>query len=153
MTRRPLCDLCQNHRPGSLRICIICNRKIGPGCHPEQCLHRQFNHVFGLCKECHRIGRIKLLTKSTPVFLNITLEAGYWECDLNWCPPCEGELSGATRLCMNWTSAYALLGRIYTCMLSHMFHYVVHNHTCLILPLKHNNSAIFPWHVNTSNPL
>jgi len=77
MAWRPLCGLCRKHRPGSLRKCVKCQRKVGPGCYPEKCLHQEYNNKSGLCKECHRVGRIELLTKSTPDYLDILTVAGF----------------------------------------------------------------------------
>ncbi len=77
MTRRPLCSLCKKHRPGSLRICVRCKMMIGPGCDPEQCLYRQYDSNSGICKECHRITRIQILTQSTPDYLRILTAAGF----------------------------------------------------------------------------
>ena len=77
MARGPLCELCRAYRPGSRRRCVTCFKMVGPGCDPERCLSRQINLTWGICKECHRNGRIKLLTKTTPMFLSILLEAGF----------------------------------------------------------------------------
>ena len=57
--------------------CVKCRKKVGPGCNCEKCLHQRYNYMFGLCKECYRIGRTEVLTKSTPDYRDIlTVAAG-----------------------------------------------------------------------------
>ena len=35
MPTRRICQLCKNHRPGSRKPCVRCNKLVGPGCNPE----------------------------------------------------------------------------------------------------------------------
>ena len=77
MPRRGICQLCKRHRPGHRRQCVRCNKLVGPGCDPEQCLYTDYWDGTGICRECHRLARYRLLTRSTPEFLCIVIDVGF----------------------------------------------------------------------------
>ena len=67
MARRPLCELCQAHRPGSRRRCRHCRRRIGPGCQPEQCMWQELPNDEAIRRVCRRIyiveAQVQLLAR------------------------------------------------------------------------------------------
>ena len=77
MPRRGICQLCKRHRPGHRRQCVRCNKLVGPGCDPEQCLYTDYWDGTGICRECHRLARYRLLTRSTPDFLRVVIDVGF----------------------------------------------------------------------------
>ena len=52
-----ICQLCKRHRPRYRRQCVRCNKLVGPGCDPEQCLYADYGNATGICRDCHRIAQ------------------------------------------------------------------------------------------------
>ena len=57
---RPLCERCRRQRPGERIRCILCQRRVGPGCTPG-CLLVEWRRVsrerVGLCTDWPRCGQ------------------------------------------------------------------------------------------------
>ena len=55
-SRQKICGLCRLHRSSYRRQCLGCERFVGPGCFPEECLAVDLGDSYGirrgLCREC-----------------------------------------------------------------------------------------------------
>ena len=49
---RPLCQLCEGHRPGRRYRCRRCEYLVGPGCVPQNCLFVRIGDDACVCKRC-----------------------------------------------------------------------------------------------------
>ena len=66
-----ICQLCERHIPRYRRHCVRCNKLVGPGCDPEQCLYAD----YGMRPEYAEI--VTALLKTT--MFGLTAEnAGVW---------------------------------------------------------------------------